>query len=188
MSNQKLGEVIKKIKSQNINIILYANQNIIEDFQFNNEKETEKFIKLIKYLFGKNVSIGGYELDCGKISFGTTFSRDYLDCMSLEYLALNDNIEKIKDEYLNDVYGVYPLRDGKKEMIIIHTSPLISNYFRSHKVHESQEIDIQEGGDAIITFNLVPSMELVRLFLSYGNQLVVKQPKRLVAFIEKNRD
>ena len=99
-----------------------------------------------------------------------------------------DTPNKIKEEYLNDVYGVYPLRDGKKEKIIIHTSPLISNYFRSHKVHDSQEVKILERGDAIITFNLVPSMELVRLFLSYGNQLVVKKPKRLVDYIEQNRD
>ena len=88
---------------------------------------------------------------------------------------------------MDDVYGVYPLREGKKEKIVIHTSPLITNYFRSHKIHASQEMQIKEYGDARISFNLIPSMELVRLFLSYGNNLEVEKPKRLVDFIEHNR-
>jgi predicted DNA-binding transcriptional regulator YafY len=128
--------------------------------------------------------IGHSELHNSLRTFG--FDRIYSPlAIRKKFISTSD---KIKDEYLNDVYGVYPLRDGKKEKIIIHTSPIISNYFRSHKVHESQEIKILGRGDAIITFELVPSMELVRLFLSYGNQLEVKEPKRLKDFIEKNRD
>jgi len=98
-----------------------------------------------------------------------------------------DTSHKVRDEYLNDVYGVYPLREGKKEKIVIHTSPLITNYFRSHKIHASQEMDINEYGDALISFDLIPSMELTRLFLSYGDQLIVNEPKRLAEFIERNR-
>ena len=94
---------------------------------------------------------------------------------------------KVRNEYLNDVYGVYPLREGKKEKIEILTSPLITNYFRAQKIHPTQDITIQPYGDALISFELIPSMELARLFMSYGNQLIVKKPKRLASFIERNR-
>lgn len=99
-----------------------------------------------------------------------------------------DTPVEVIDEYLNDVYGVYPLREGKKEKIEIHTSPLITNYFRAQKIHPSQEIKIRSRGDAIITFDLIPSMELARLFLSYGNELHVLKPERLVNFLNKFRD
>lgn len=93
----------------------------------------------------------------------------------------------VSESYLNDVYGVFPLRDGEREQIIIHTSPLITNYFRAQKIHPSQHIQINKYGDALISFELIPSMELARLFISYGNQLKVKAPERLVKFIESYR-
>jgi predicted DNA-binding transcriptional regulator YafY len=89
--------------------------------------------------------------------------------------------------YLNDVYGVFPLKDGEREQIVIHTNPLITNYFRAQKIHPSQHIEMNEYGDAVITFELIPSMELARLFMSYGNQLTVKEPKQFVEFIETYR-
>lgn len=94
---------------------------------------------------------------------------------------------QVYESHLNNVYGVFPLRDGEREKIIIHTNPLITNYFRSQKIHPSQHIQMNEYGDAVISFELIPSMELVRLFLSYGNQLSVKQPKGLVDFIKSYR-
>ena len=96
-----------------------------------------------------------------------------------------DTPRSVTDEYLNDVYGVYPLRDGKKELIEIHTSPFITNYFRAQKIHASQKMDIRGNGDAIITFNLIPSMELVRLFLSYGSSIIVRKPLRLKKYMEQ---
>ena len=101
-----------------------------------------------------------------------------------DFLETNNSI---KEEYLNDVYGVFPLRTGKKERIEIKTSPLITNYFRAQKIHHSQKLVINPNGDGKLSFELIPSMELVRLFLSYGKQLQVCKPKRLVQFIEKIR-
>lgn len=98
-----------------------------------------------------------------------------------------DTPKKISDEYLNDVFGVYPLREGKKEKIKIKTSPLITNYFRAQKIHLSQQIEMKKDGEALISFDLIPSMELVRLFMSYGDQLIVEQPERLASYIEKHR-
>lgn len=95
--------------------------------------------------------------------------------------------KKVSNEYLNDVYGVYPLREGEKEEIVIRTSSIITNYFRAQKIHPSQKIKMLDYGEALISFNLIPSMELVRLFLSYGSQLIVLQPERLASFITKNR-
>lgn len=80
------------------------------------------------------------------------------------------------DTYLKDVYGVYPLEGARKEQIVIRTRPLITNYFRAQKIHDSQQLEMESRGSALITFELIPSMELLRLFLSYGNELDILQP------------
>jgi len=83
------------------------------------------------------------------------------------------------DAYLNNVYGVYPLPNCTKEKITLHANAMITNYFRAQKIHESQHVEMQSRGDSIITFELIPSMELVSLILSYGKQIRVLKTPRL---------
>jgi predicted DNA-binding transcriptional regulator YafY len=114
-----------------------------------------------------------------------TFGLDRVNAPEPIYKVFQDTSSDIIDEYLNDVYGVYPLHDGKKENIILHASPMITNYFRAQKIHESQNVEMRDRGDAIITFELIPSMELVSLILSYGNQIRVLEPKILAKTVKE---
>lgn len=86
--------------------------------------------------------------------------------------------------YLNDVYGVYPIENWKKEHIVIRTSPHITNYFRAQKIHPSQHIELKNNGAADIHFDLIPSIDLVRLILSYGKELRVMEPVRFKELIK----
>ena len=96
-----------------------------------------------------------------------------------------DTTKEIIEEYLNDVYGVYPLKGSKKERIELKLNSMITNYFRAQKIHPSQEIEIMSNGNSIVSFELIPSMELVMLISSYGSQVRVLKPKHLIKTIHK---
>ena len=90
-----------------------------------------------------------------------------------------------KHEYLNDVYGVFPMRDRKKTIITIRADELSTHYFHAYPIHESQEMDKFSDGDSIVTFNLIPSIELARFILSQGSRVEIISPKWFKTETEK---
>jgi len=80
------------------------------------------------------------------------------------------------ESYCNDIYGVYPIENEKKQKITFLTSPGITNYFEAYPVHSSQKANKNNSGSSFFTLNLVPSMELIKLFRSYGKHLKVTYP------------
>lgn len=89
------------------------------------------------------------------------------------------------DVYCNDTYGVYPYANEVKQLIVFRTTPLITNYFESYPIHESQKGLKNEYGYCDFTLNIVPTIELVRLFRSYGTEIKVKTPNWLQKEIKK---
>ena len=82
----------------------------------------------------------------------------------------------IKQSEASDLYGVFPILNQKKQRIKIRINDLITNYFEAYPIHESQKIEKEPDGFSIVTFQLVPTMELTRLFLSHGKTLEIVQP------------
>jgi len=87
--------------------------------------------------------------------------------------------------YLNDVYGVYPLTNKDKQTIEIKASALATNYLQAYPIHHSQCVKKHGKGHSTITFELVPSMELVSYFMSYGNDIYVSKPTWMFHLIEE---
>ncbi len=87
--------------------------------------------------------------------------------------------EKEIESYCNDIYGVYPIENQKKQEITFLTSPTITNYFEAYPIHPSQKGKKNESGSSYFTINVVPSMELIKLFRSYGKHLEVINPSWL---------
>ena len=87
-----------------------------------------------------------------------------------------DSDEKKIESYCNDIYGVYPIENEKKQKITFLTSAAITNYFEAYPIHFSQKPKKNEYGSCYFTIDLVPSMELIRLFRSYGKDLKVISP------------
>ena len=52
-------------------------------------------------------------------------------------------------------------------------------------IHISQEVEKQAQGSAIIHFELIPTIELTRLFLSHGHHVKVQAPSWYVEFTQK---
>ncbi len=90
----------------------------------------------------------------------------------------------IKESETTDLYGVFPIPNQKKQRIKIRLSDLITNYFEAYPIHESQKIEKEPDGYSIVTFQLVPTMELTRLFLSHGYTLEIMEPLWLKEYTE----
>jgi predicted DNA-binding transcriptional regulator YafY len=110
-----------------------------------------------------------------------------IDRISQPELLKKDFIESDShaiQDYLHDVYGVYPIKGKQKTKITIHVSDLATHYFHAYPLHHSQRIEKQNFGDSLITFQLIPSVELARYFLSQGRHVQLISPKWFVEITE----
>ncbi len=89
-----------------------------------------------------------------------------------------------REKEAHDYYGVFPIPNQKKQGVKIHVSALVTNYFEAYPIHESQLIKKEESGSSIISYNLIPTLELTRLFLSHGYHVKVIEPKWLIEFTD----
>lgn len=80
------------------------------------------------------------------------------------------------EHYCTDIYGVYPIENQAKQEITFLTSIDVTNYFEAYPIHPSQKAEKNNSGSSFFTINVVPSMELIRLFRSYGRHLEVINP------------
>lgn len=80
------------------------------------------------------------------------------------------------EHYCTDIYGVYPIENQVKQEITFLTSIDVTNYFEAYPIHKSQKAEKNNSGSSFFTINVVPSMELIRLFRSYGRHLEVINP------------
>jgi predicted DNA-binding transcriptional regulator YafY len=88
---------------------------------------------------------------------------------------------------LKDYYGVTLINDENitVQEIEIEADADTTYQFQAYPIHESQEIRKNENGSSIIRFRLIPTEELIRLFLSYGKQISVKKPLALKKHIQQ---
>ncbi len=90
------------------------------------------------------------------------------------------------DLYCNDIYGVYPYENQSKQIVVFRTTPLITNYFESYPIHESQKAKKNQYGFCDFSIDVVPSLELVRELRSYGKEIKVLSPEWLVKEVKNN--
>ena len=69
--------------------------------------------------------------------------------------------------------------------VTVLNSPPTQAYLQAYPLHDSQTIEKKDYGDAIVSWDLIPSMELLRMIISYGKQVKVKEPNWLMQKIEK---
>jgi len=93
--------------------------------------------------------------------------------------------KSIIEQMTSNYYGILPIANQEKQEIKIYVSDLVSNYFEAYPIHESQQIMKEPNGYSIINFQLVPTMELTRLFLSYGKDIKIIEPSWLIEYTKK---
>lgn len=105
-----------------------------------------------------------------------TFGLDRIsEPLLLKRSFINTDIEHVQ-KYLHDVYGVFPIPKSKKETIEIQVSQLGTHYFQAYPLHQSQKITKNSDGSSVITFEIIPSVELARYFLSQGRHVEILKP------------
>jgi len=80
------------------------------------------------------------------------------------------------DNFLNHMYGVYPLREGKTETVILQASPLVTKILSANPIHDSQRVEKNLRGVGTITLTIIPTMELIQFVRSYGPELRIIGP------------
>ncbi len=114
-----------------------------------------------------------------------TFGLDRVfDPFLLRKAFISVNRKQI-DSTLSDYYGVFPIPNQKKQKIKLTVSALATQYFQAYPLHESQKIKKKPDGYSNITFHVVPTLELTRLFLSHGRHVQVTAPEWLIKFTKK---
>ncbi len=93
--------------------------------------------------------------------------------------------QRAVDAFLNDVYGVFPIPDAKKERIVVRVSQLGTHYLQAYPLHTSQEIKKNSSGSSEVSFNLVPSIELARYILSQGRHMRILEPQWFAEFTKE---
>ena len=88
-----------------------------------------------------------------------------------------------KEKYLNQLYGVYPIPKKKLTKVTIEVSSLATYYFQAYPLHASQQIKKQGDGSSLISFELIPTVELLRYFHNQGKEIRIKSPAWLVKHI-----
>jgi predicted DNA-binding transcriptional regulator YafY len=105
-----------------------------------------------------------------------TFGLDRIsEPVMLKKDFIKTDIDHIQ-EYLQDVYGVFPIPKSKKELVEIHVSQLGTHYLQAYPIHQSQKINKSNDGSSLITFDIIPSVELARYCLSQGRHVEILKP------------
>ena len=91
--------------------------------------------------------------------------------------SFHDDTEGVADMYFKNIYGVYPIKGRKVEKVVFKTSPLMADYINAHPIHSSQTKPHEYArGVTVFTLNIIPSFELLNLFMSYSHSLEVDSP------------
>lgn len=91
------------------------------------------------------------------------------------------------EDFLNHMYGVYPLPESSKQEVVLHSSPLVTKILNANPIHASQKVTKHRNGTGDISLSLIPTMELVQFIRSYGRDLKIIAPIWLAAYEMQTR-
>jgi predicted DNA-binding transcriptional regulator YafY len=117
-----------------------------------------------------------------------TFGFDRIYEPKLLKRVYKETDEKITINYFKHIYGVYPINNQKLQEIRFWVDPMLADYINAHPIHESQIKEHEMShGHTIFKVKLIPSQELINLFQSYGEQLIVLTPEWIQTKINNQR-
>lgn len=154
---------------------------------FSYRNRTFKHIKLHPFLikeFDNRWYLIGYSEQHNEVR---TFGMDRISNPLLLKKEFHRSNYGIVYEFLNDMYGVFPLANNEKTEIKLHVRQMLTHYLHAYPIHPSQKIQKQNDGDSIITFDLIPTLELARYVLSNGDSINIISPIWFREFTKKLR-
>jgi predicted DNA-binding transcriptional regulator YafY len=122
----------------------------------------------------------GYSENHGEVR---TFGMDRISDPHLLNKPFVSSDYKTVYEFLNDMYGVFPIDQHVKTEIKLHVRTMLTHYLHAYPIHKSQHLEKRNDGDSIVTFHLIPTVELARYILSNGKSINVLSPQWFKDFI-----
>jgi predicted DNA-binding transcriptional regulator YafY len=90
------------------------------------------------------------------------------------------------DPHIHYAHVIGLHHDGSdSEEIVLSTDPLTAKYMKSLKWHVSQEVVSENEHEVVFRMFVQPNFELKQKVLSYGGNIKVLAPKRLISDIKK---
>ena len=115
-----------------------------------------------------------------------TFGLDRIYEPKLLKRAYKETDEQVTNDYFKHIYGVYPFRDMGVQEIEFTVLPMLSDYLNAFPIHESQErVNQLNKGNARFRLQLIPSVELISLFLSLTGQMRITKPQWIKEHIQE---
>jgi predicted DNA-binding transcriptional regulator YafY len=114
----------------------------------------------------------------GKMEKFLTFSFDRITNVIVHETKFKERFIDAHN-YFNNALGVTSV-DDSPEKIEIRVSKSIKQYILTQPIHRSQELIKEKGDEIYISLNIVINIELIMMILSYGAEMKVLSPQRLV--------
>lgn len=87
-------------------------------------------------------------------------------------------------EYFDDIIGVTIDETEKLTDIVLQFSPAFSNYIKTKPISPYQKQILLADGSLEVRLKLIPNKELYSLILSYGKNVIIKEPQQLIDIIK----
>lgn len=124
-------------------------------------------------------------------------NRWFLFCFNIEYQSISNypldrivSIEELPEgfepsdinwlDYFDDIIGVTKPADGKLEKIHLKFSEQRINYVLTKPLHGSQKLDKSDKEKRTVTIEVIPNNEFYQLMLSYGADVIVVKPIKVM--------
>ena len=88
------------------------------------------------------------------------------------------------DEFYKYSFGVINIENEKPHEIILACTPFLAKFIKTLPIHQSQQIILETKSETQIKLKLHITADLIMEILSYGNDIKVIQPKKLITEIK----
>lgn len=116
-----------------------------------------------------------------------TFALDRI--LSLEISSLSimypEKIGFEAESFYDNCFGITRLQDEQVEHIVLSFSTFSGNYLKSKPLHHTQKVLIDNENEFRVSLDLIINYDLLTEILSYGSQVRVLAPERLVTLIKE---
>jgi predicted DNA-binding transcriptional regulator YafY len=110
----------------------------------------------------------------------TTFALDRIKSnLNFTSSYYNIPIDFDIDRYHSNVVGLTVLSEKPIERVVLHFTPLQSQYFISKPFHQFKSLNEDETG-LTVEMNLIPNYELIQKLASFGSGITVLEPQILI--------
>ena len=82
------------------------------------------------------------------------------------------------DDYFYDIVGVTRPQGVDIQEVVLNFSPVLAPYILTKPIHPSQK-DKNEPSGLEVRIKVIPNIELIKLLLSFGDQVEVISPEHL---------